>query len=411
MFDIIVIGGGASGLVSSIVAARNGARVCILERNKNCGKKLMVTGNGKCNYYNSDQDIKHYHSSNRNVLGRVINDKNNKLVMDFFKSIGVIPRVKNGYYYPYSNQAVSILNALLSEAKETGVDIINDTFVLDIIKDKDGFTIKSDNGYYYAKKVIVATGSYAFYKNMEINSYDLVKRLGHNIIKPLPALVQLMVDDRICKSWAGVRSEALIKLYQDGEFVREESGEVMLTFYGISGICAMQLSGVIARGIDNKRSEEVSINFVPGIARGVDDFVSFLDTYSKGLSNERVSYILDNILNYKLGNAILGKIKMDGKRDYSSLSQYDKYLLVSSIVEFRVKISSTKTYEDAQVCSGGVSIMDVNLESMESKKIKDLYLGGEILDVDGDCGGYNLTFAWISGILAGINSSKEYLDD
>lgn len=411
MFDVIVIGGGASGLVSSIMASRNGASVCVLERNKSCGKKILVTGNGKCNYYNSDQNIRHYHSSNDNLLGNIINDKNNELVKDFFKSIGVIPRIKNGYYYPYSNQAISVLNTLLTEAKLNGVSIANNVFVLEIVKDNDRFIIKSNNGNYYAKKVIIAAGSYSFYKNMDINSYDIAKSLGHEIIKPLPALVQLVIEDKICKSWAGVRSDALIKLYQDGKFIREESGEVMLTSYGISGICAMQLSGFIARGIDNNRKEEVVINFVPGIAKDLASFINFLDDYSKELNNKNISYILDNILNYKLGNAILSKIKIDGNRNYNNLSYDLKHLLAKSIVEFRVKISKTNSYEDSQVCSGGVSIMDINLESMESKKVKNLYFAGEILDVDGDCGGYNLTFAWISGILAGVNSSKEYLND
>lgn len=406
MTKVLVVGGGASGMVAAISASRCGADVTILERNSSCGKKLLVTGNGKCNYYNDDQDIRHYHSSDNNIIGDIINKDNSKLVLDFFDSIGVVPRVKNDYYYPYSNQAVTILNALLEEIRVLGVKIINNVFVTNIIKKNDSFVIETDNEEYYADKVIMSSGSYAFYKNMAINSYELVSRLGHSIIKPLPALVQLKVDDKITKSWAGVRVESLVKLYQDSKFVREEYGELLLTNYGISGICAMQLSSDIARGLDNNYKEEVVINFVPSIASDIDSLLKFFDDYNDRVSNRTIIQMLDNILNYKLGNAIINKIKIDGNSSYDDLSYKDKVKLASNIVEFKINIDGTNSFNDAQVCSGGVSIKEIDTKNMESLKVRGLYIVGEMLDVNGDCGGYNLTFAWITGILAGRDSAR-----
>ena len=237
----IVVGGGASGLVSAIVAARNGAVVTILERASTCGKKILATGNGKCNYYNEDMSVKHYNSNDRYLLDRIINSKNKELVLDFFQSIGIVPRVRDGYYYPYSNQAVSVLNALLLEVKRLGISIVNDCYVTDIEQNGKGFVVHSNICDYKTDKLILATGSYAYYNFDNINSYDIVANFNHSIVDVFPALVQLVVDNKITKKWVGVRVFSKIKLYQDNEFIREEEGELMLTNYGISGICAMQM--------------------------------------------------------------------------------------------------------------------------------------------------------------------------
>lgn len=410
MKRVIVIGGGASGLVAAIVAARRGAKVTILEKNSSCGKKILVTGNGKCNYYNRDQDIRHYHSSNMEIISNMTNEVNMKMVLDFFDSVGVIPKIKNGYYYPYSNQAVSILNAFLIEASCLGVKIINNVMVKNVIKKDYGFVIETDGKDYYGDKVIMATGSYAYYKD-KVNSYDMADNLGHRIIKPRPALVQLVVDDKIVKDLAGVRSLVNITLYQNNKKIREEEGEILFTSYGISGICAMQVSRDIAIGLDNGCKEEVVINFVYDKALKEKEFIEFLDNYSKQVGKRNIRQIFDNILNYKLGNAIIKKFKIDGDSYWENLDYKDKVYIASKIVSFRLEIKGTNSFKESQVCSGGVSLEDINIKTMESLKVKDLYIVGEMLDVDGDCGGYNLSFAWLSGILAGISSVRDEDDD
>ena len=404
MKKVIVVGGGASGLVSAIVAARNGAVVTILERASTCGKKILATGNGKCNYYNEDMSVKHYNSNDRYLLDRIINSKNKELVLDFFQSIGIVPRVRDGYYYPYSNQAVSVLNALLLEVKKLGISIVNDCYVTDIEQNGKGFVVHSNICDYKTDKLILATGSYAYYNFDNINSYDIVANFNHSIVDVFPALVQLVVDNKITKKWAGVRVVSKIKLYQDNEFIREEEGELMLANYGISGICAMQLSSIIARGISNNKKYSLVINFVPTLASDVSSMILFLDDYDKKCSGRTVVEILDNILNYKLSNVIALDL---GNRYYSDLSEKDKVKLASKLVSFRVDINGTKLFRDAQVCSGGVSIKEINLLTMESLIVKNLYIVGEVLDVDGDCGGYNLGFAWTTGIIAGNSVVNE----
>ena len=392
MSKVIVIGGGASGMVSAIVAARRGGNVTILERNGSLGKKILVTGNGKCNYFNDDFDVKHYNSNNIDILSNIINDNNKKRVLYFFESIGVVPNIKNGYYYPYSNQAVSILNSLLIEINKLNIRVINNYLVNNIAKRDNKYIINDE---YSCDKVIVSAGSYSYY-NYDVNSYNLIKDV--DVIKPLPALVQLVINDNITKKWAGVRIYSNVKLYEDNKFIREENGEVMFTNYGVSGICIMQLSGIIARGIDNDKRYSLVFNFVPDICDNVSDMVKYLDSYDKKCSKRKVIEIFDNLINYKLGN-ILASDYLD--KYYCELNDKEKIDVVSKLVSYIVMVNDTKGYKESQVCSGGVSLDSININTMEVINSPGLYVTGELLDVNGDCGGYNLGFAWLSGIIAG----------
>ena len=394
MSKVIVIGGGASGLVAAIVAKRGGNDVTILEKNIKCGKKILVTGNGKCNYFNSDFDIKHYYSNNIDKLKMIINEENKNIIFDFFDSIGVIPDIRNCYYYPYSNQAVSILNALLLEINRLDIKVINNCLVNKIIKNNNQYII---NDKYVCDKVIISCGSYAYYNYDEVNSYDLVRNNNLNIIKPLPALVQLVVNDNITKEWSGVRVNCNVKLYEDDKYIREENGEVLFTNYGVSGICVMQLSGIIARGINNKKYSLV-FNFVPSISNNINDMINYLDKYNERCSDRRVIDIFDNLINYKLGNILVGKI---GNKYYKDLSYDEKVFLVNNLINYKVNIDGTRSYKEAQVCSGGVNLDDIDINTMEVINSPGLYVTGELLDVNGDCGGFNLGFAWLSGIIAG----------
>ena len=399
LVNIIVIGGGASGMVAAITAARRGASVTILERLSTCGKKILVTGNGRCNYYNETVNIDFYNSTKKNILKSIINDKNNTLVHKFFSSIGIIPRIKDGYYYPYSNQAVTILNALKEEIQNLGIKVVLDYKVTSIKKINGEFIINDDNCY-KASKVIVASGGYAYYKEDEVNSYKLVN--DHKIIKPLPALVQLKVDSPITKKWAGVRDYAMLSLYINDKYKARETGEIMLTNYGLSGICAMQLSGECARAIDEGKKVEIVINFVPELAKTESEMEKFLESYNMSIKKRTIGQLLDNMLNYKLSNIISANYK---DKYYNNLSSSEKKQIISRLIEYKVKINGTNTFKEAQVTTGGVSLEEININTMESLKQKNLYIIGELLDVDGKCGGYNLGFAWISGILAGISSS------
>lgn len=393
-----IIGGGASGLMSAIMACNGKNEVTIYEKNNKCGKKILITGNGRCNYFNNDFTINHYNSNNIDILENIINDDNKNIILDIFNSIGIVPRILNNYYYPISNQSSTIQQALITEAKLRGVKFIYDTEITNITYDNK-FIIHTNSNKYYADKLVLATGSKSAPKTGSDGlGYKLAKEFGHSIITPLPSLVQLIGNKKYFKDWAGVRSDVRVTLYENDKYVKEVSGEIQLTDYGVSGICIFQLSSKIVRGLYNKNREVIEINFLPWLDENIN---SYFDKRSNLLKNRSILELLDGLLNYKLVNLILKKNRIDSNKLYSELTNLEKNKLFDDLVKFKLEIIDNKGFEFSQVTSGGIPLDEININTMESKKQKDLYIVGELLDVDGECGGYNLGFAWLSGILAG----------
>lgn len=406
----VIIGAGASGLVAAIRIAKRKEEVILLERNATCGKKLLVTGNGRCNYYNQDQSLKHYHSTNEELLREIITPQNLEKVESFFNSIGIIPKIKDGYYYPYSNQAVSIQNTLLLEAKLNGVQINTNTYVEDISYQNKKFIINTTEKTYDADKLVIATGGMAAPKaGSDGNGYHLAEKLGHTIIKPLPALVSLNSTGKFLKDWSGIRADVHLKLLENEELTKEEQGEILLTNYGISGICVMQLSSKVSLGLNQGKKEEVIINFLPEIATSRQEFLQFMEEREKFLPKRNITELLDSILNYKLVNALIKEANIPTSKKWHQLSEKEKSIIARNFIELRLPITSTNSFEKAQTTSGGIPLTEINPNTMESKRMENLYFTGEILDVNGDCGGYNLTFAWLTGLLA--SSSKGEIND
>lgn len=393
MKDICIIGGGASGLAAAITIAKRGKKVTIIERNEKCGKKLLITGNGKCNYFNDNQNSDKYHSTNENLIKEIINKENIKKVKTFFNDLGIIPKIIDGYYYPFSRTAVTIQNALVEEAKKLNIEIIYNVKVEKIIK-KDYFIINPNKENIKAKKIVICAGSKAAPKTGSDGiGYDLAMNFNHKIIKPHPALTSLKGDKNYYKKWSGIRTEAILKLYEDGKFKKEEKGELQLTDQGISGIVTFNLSNLITKNL-KKHKEIIYINFLPFLKE------ENLNTLFK--NNKQIPEVLERILNYKLVNVLLKETKIN-TNNYDKLSKIEKNNLFNTLTNFKIKIIETGSFDKAQVCAGGVPLDEINIKTMESKKEKNLYLAGEILDINGDCGGYNLTFAWLSGILVGEN--------
>ena len=405
MQNIVIIGGGASGLVAAITAAQKGKNVLLLEKNNICGKKILVTGNGRCNYFNEEQNIAHYRSDNKEKLEKIITKSNTDKVLDFFTELGIEPKIKNGYYYPFSNQATSIQNALISELKNLKVEVKYNIDVQKIIKEDNCFKIITDKETFFAEKIILATGSKASPKTGSDGiGYKICKELGHKIIKPLPALVQLRGNEKYFKDWNGIRADVLIELYENNKKIAEEIGEIQLTDYGISGICVMNLSGRVARGLNKNKNEKVKINFLHGLNIYTKaECYDFINKRNNLLTNRTVIELLEGVLNYKLINVLLKKSNINNKKTWNDLTQKEKEILISNIVELEIYILDINSFDKSQVCSGGIPLNEININTMESNIINGLYIIGELLDVDGDCGGYNLTWAWLSGIIAGEN--------
>ncbi len=394
-----VIGGGAAGLVAAINAKSKANEVMILERNSECGKKILATGNGKCNYWNSDNSLSHYESSTPNFMGQLINPNTEQLVMNFFSSIGIVPRIKNGYYYPKSNQAITIRDILVDEAITHGV-IIKYNYLVTKIQNKNGIFIINDDLIF--DKLIIASGSKAAPKTgSDGMGYNFLKRMGHTIVEPLPALVQLNTKKyAYLNKWKGIRCEVKVSLIENEIVKKEEFGEIQLTEYGISGICVFNISNEVGRGLYKNKKEIVKIDFLPDMDN--NQLIAYLN---KEIPLRR---LLSCFLNNKLVNVILDELHITGINKFKNINNKDQ--LINKIKAFQLEIESTRTFNEAQVSSGGVSLVEIDLKSMESKLVDNLYIVGELLDITGECGGYNLGIAWRSGILAGI-SARSGFDD
>ena len=387
---IIVIGGGASGIVASIFAKRDNNEVIVLEKNNKCLKKLLITGNGKCNYFNDDFSFEHYYSDSKNLS--FINDSNKRKVLDFFSSIGVVPRVKNGYYYPNSNQSYSVHNSLLKEASLRGVEIKNGVKVLNIVKKSNSFIVSTDNGDFICDKVIISTGGKSYPKTgSEGDGYIFGKSLGHKIVPVVPSLVGLVSNDKFIKPLSGVRCDACVSLNS-----KSEIGEVQFTDYGLSGICVFNLSNIASR-LGNC---SVKINFLYNFVSDFDSFCKLFDSVNGSVLNRSIGELLEGYLNYNIVNVILKMSGIDFSCSWNDLGN-KKRILFDNLVSFNVDIVGTRGFDVAQVSLGGISLDDIDVNTFESKIVPGLYFTGEVMDVTGDCGGYNLGFAFLSGMIAG----------
>lgn len=406
MQKIVIIGGGASGLTAAINAKSDNNEVIILEQNSSCGKKLSITGNGKCNYWNIDQDLSHYHSYNSEYLKSLINIDMEKASLDFMSNIGVVPRIKNGYYYPSSNQASTVVSSLLIETKLKNIVIKTNKYVEKIIKENEEFKIICQDEVITCNILVAAMGSDASI-NKPYNGYKLLKDLGHTVITPLPSLVGLKSNKGYFKEWSGIRTNATIYHLEDNKIIGRETGEIQLTDYGVSGICIFNLSEKISKGLNENKKEEILINFYPEINISLRDW---LDSRNNKLKNRNIMELLEGSLNYKLVKVILKATSIEENLSWIDINEAKKKELIKNLTNHKLEITSTNSKQKAQVMSGGIPLTEINCKTMESLICKNLYITGEILDVDGDCGGYNLGFAWMSGIKAGKNIKEKTND-
>ena len=402
MKKIIVIGGGVAGITAAIKAKNNNNEVIVLEKNKSCLKKLLITGNGHCNYFNDDYNYKHYYSSDNDLLVNVITDNSKEELKNFYNSIGLVPKIKNGYYYPYSNQAYAVLNALMKEASIKGVKVINEVEVLSIKKDNK-FIIDTNKEKYTADVLVIATGSKACPKTGSTgDGYNFAKSVNHTVNKVYPALVQLITNDKCLHELDGVRNDTKVTLLVDNKPIKEEIGELQFTEYGLSGICIYNLSLAVNKYLDEYKNVKVSINLLNGLGiNNSDDLDKYLVKQNNLLQKRTLVELLEEVVNYKIVNAIFKKLKINNDINYSELNNNQKNNLLSCFVNYEVDITGTKDFTNAQVCCGGISLTEINLDTFESKLVDNLYFVGELVDITGECGGYNISFAVLSGIKAG----------
>ena len=411
--QVVVAGGGAAGLMAGIAAARQGAKVLILDQKEKPGKKLYATGNGRCNFSNRRQDRDCYRGGDPDFVMRALEKFGLSKTLDLFHELGLKEREVNGYLYPYSGQAKDVVSLLLYELGALSVTIRCQERIEDIKKENGRFRVRtrgvSDDsgiGEYHADSVILAPGGCASYQlGSDGSGYELAKRLGHSVISPVPALVALKVRQNT-KPISGVRFFGSGALYaRNGEkLLTEEKGEFLFTDYGVSGIPIMQMSRFAAKELRAGGNVLLRLNLIGDMPQS-EQIRQLTDRLSES-GSRTARHALTGLLQEKLVQYVLRESRIREEDRLSVLPEEKKRILAGLVRSMELTIMGTNPFENAQVCAGGVSLREVS-DEMESLVCPGLYLAGEILDVDGTCGGYNLQWAWTSGWIAGSAAGRK----
>ncbi len=411
MGRVAVIGGGASGMMAAITAARLGAEVTVYEKNDRVGKKILATGNGKCNFSNRDFGKQHYYGNWEKLKG-YFDQFSVEDAVDFFRKAGMLVKDKGGYLYPWPEQASAVLDILRLEMKRSGVETELGVDVEKIgIADggrKGFFIICPDGGEKTYDAVILACGGCAAPKTGSDGSgFALAGKMGHHIVPAVPALVQLRCKDSFLKITAGVRCWARIGLYEvkrDGgrRFVQEEEGELQFTDYGISGIPVFQMSRQAAYLVDQGKRAVASIDLLPQMDR--QEFEEMCMCRMGNAPGRTLEEFLVGLANKKINLMIIKEAGHRPGDEAGELGEKKLRELLHSYKELWVHIYAANSFEHAQVTAGGVDLDEVT-QGLESQKVPGIFFAGELLDVDGRCGGYNLQWAWTSGYIAGRSAA------
>ncbi len=402
MYDVIIIGAGASGLMAAAVAASKGARVALLEHKDDIGKKILATGNGRCNFTNTDMSVNKFHGS-KALIKNGLSQFNYADTIRFFKELGIPAYDNAGYIYPNSRQAASVVAAFRMELMRFHVDVKTGINITDIkpADDRTGYCIQTDNGSFKSKRLIIACGLTASPKlGSDGSLFRQIEALGHHIQKPLPTLCGFSCDGLNFKKITGVRCDATVASVIDGQMTEQNTGELQLADYGISGIPVFQISSLMSRALNKGQKVEVIIDFLPAFSD--DELNGYIkDRSITTTDNRSLNEMLNGLLNNKLLLELIHKSGVSPDKKGRLLTDDDCKSLTRSIKHTAVSVKKPRGLEFAQVCAGGIYTKEIDVRTLESKIHPGLYFCGELLDVDGICGGYNLQWAWTSGYIAG----------
>lgn len=404
--QVIIIGGGASGLLAAITATRAGAKVIILEHMNKPGKKILATGNGKCNLTNLNQDKSNYRSNNPSFAGSALQQFSVPVTLRFFTALGIYTKNKNNHIYPHSEQAASVLEVLLAECEHLKIVIKGQEQIKSVKKIDRLFLVKTDTWTYKSDSLIIATGSKAAPAfGSDGSGYHLSALLGHTIIPPLQALVPLKPKEPCYTKLSGIRADVKLSLYINETLHSAEEGELQISTFGISGIPTFQLSRFAVKALKNKKRVVITIDFAKDFTEAA--LAAYIRTRIEHTPYKRMSQLFIGFINPKLSEVILNETGISPKKGVQDLEMEEILAIVKLLKSFPATIIDCHTFEQAQVCQGGVDTAEINAHTMESKLVPGLYFSGEVIDIDGACGGYNLQWAWSSGYVAGKNAGTK----
>lgn len=395
-------------MLAAISAARLGAHVTILEKNPRVGKKILATGNGRCNFTNVNAGYSCYSSENPGFVQKALSDFTASDAISFFEELGIQHKVEEmGKVFPMSDQASSILDVLLYELNRLGVNIICDSNVVDIIPENGSFILKTKDGNKYrGDSVVLAPGGKAMPSSgSDGYGYDLALKLGHTMTDTFPALVQLMLEGDYFKRIDGVKFIGTAEIIDNNGSVIKDRGDILFTNYGVSGPPVLQISRKAGELLKSGKQATLKISILDTMSK--EEVTDLIDRRFKTDLNKTVEFSFVGLINKRLIPVVLLQAGIsDLKRPVSGITSKERDRIAEILTDWRFNIRGTKSWPSAQVTAGGINTREIEENTMESLLVKGLYFAGEIMDVDGMCGGYNLQWAWSSGFIAGRSAAK-----
>jgi len=394
---VAIIGAGASGLVAAITAARAGAKVKVYEKNNKIGKKILATGNGRCNITNQTITKGNYHGDNPSFVNPAINHFNTSTCRAFFSELGIeMTMGQNGRLYPKSLQSSSVVDLLAYECRRLGVEFLLETKIENIIKTEDGFSPQTKGRSQKAEKILICTGGPAMPTVGGCDSgYELAMNFNHTIKPVHPSLVQLVCSENL-KNISGVKIQGDIEVFIDKELKINRQGDILFTNYGISGSAVLDISRIASHALLHQRDVRLKIDLFSDYSK--EQLKNLLKKRLKFSNAKSVSLWLNGFINSKLALYFEKSLKI---KEADKLNPKDIVTLVHFLKNMTLHVEDTRGFKSAEVTAGGINTKEINSQTLESKLQKGLFFAGEVLDIDGDCGGYNLHWAWASGYLAG----------
>lgn len=411
--DLVVLGGGASGLIAAITAKDFGMDVAIVEGTDRIGKKLLTTGNGRCNISNSSikPPFINFHSNNNDFFDFALNSMSVEDTKVFFLNLGLpLVEFESKKIYPQSLQASSVIDIFRLALEDRNIPVYNNFKVNSIVNKKNKFNLSTKNNesdtITCGKLIVSCGGKSAIKTGSDGTGYNLVKGFGHKITETMPGIVQLKLDHKSLKALAGIKFNGYADVISDEKSYRKEFGEILFTDYGISGPPILQISSTASRLLSKGKDIYITVDMMP--EKSLEDIENFLEGHFAVFSHRAVIDSLIGVIHKKLIPIILKEAGVtDLHKPCYELSWQEKRNLFSLMKCWKFKCTGTNGFSAAQVTAGGVDTRDIDKTTLESKLVKNLYFCGEILDVDGDCGGFNLQWAWSSGFLAGKSASTK----
>ena len=397
-FDLIVIGAGPAGSMCAVKAAERGNKVLIIDKNQRIGGKIPITGNSRCNITNENISLENYVGKNRDFVRNVFALFSTSSLIEFFRESSVGLYREKDRYYPLSGKSITVVEALETKLKKNNVDFALGATVVSAEKSKSVFTVESASEIFISKALAICTGGKSYSKAFGSGGgFSLAQHFGHSLTPMNPGLTSFLIKDNIFKSLAGVSTEATLSLISGKKNIYLKSGPILFTHFGISGPVVMDCSNRLAQL--ELQTAEISIDFLNNAFSDFETFYREISFYPKNSILKLISRYIPN----SLARVVLRNLSIYETSVVSSIKKTRARELHDFLTANRITAHLNKNFEEGQVTVGGVKTDEINPKTMESKKVKNLYFAGEVLDIAGDCGGYNLQFAFSTGYIAGNN--------